>query len=92
MTHRFISICLISTALAGGLSACGGGGDAATVTSNEPPLSASASDAGLVAYTASVAEAPADPAPAEPVDLSNFTPPPTTETDDPVATSADEVI
>jgi hypothetical protein len=84
MTHRYFSTPVISIVLAVGLSACGGGSDGGSVgtpvTSNEPPLSASASDA------------PAEPAPAEPVDLSNFTPPPTTETDDPVATSADEVI
>lgn len=72
-------------ALIGGLTACGGGGGA----ENVPPLSASRSDAGLVAYTASVAESPPESAPDDPVDLSNFTPPPKTEDGDPIATSAD---
>ena len=81
--------------LAGGLTACGGGGGESPITpvgtvDNTPPATASATDAGLVAYTATVAETSPAAAPDDPVDLSSFTPPPKTEDGDPIATSADE--
>lgn len=67
-----------SLLLIGLLSACGGGGNYTDPmpppeAKNEPPASASASDAGLVSYVASVTATLLDMA--EPVDLSNFTPP-----------------
>jgi hypothetical protein len=85
---------LLASLLLVGLSACGGGGAgvADATVANEPPASASTTDAGLVDYTVSLAQTPAESAPPEPVDLSNFTPPPTSETALPVATSADEAV
>lgn len=69
-----------SLLLIGMLSACGGGGGytdpvvtPTPVVTNEPPASASASDAGFVSYVVSLAAALMDMA--IPVDLSNFVQP-----------------
>ncbi len=85
---RWKAAWLAPLVLIGGLSACGGDDGPAP---NVPPNSAAASDTGLVAYTADIANTPPQSAPAEPVDLDNFTPPaPAPDSQLPMETSADE--
>lgn len=95
MTFKTSPLILASVAslltLAGCFGDGGGGGDPVADTT-EPPNSASASEAGFVAYVAEVAATPDASAPADPVVLDNFTVPASAEDGLPVPTSADDTL
>ena len=72
---RRMSTLSVAIAVAGLLSACGGGSDSAPppAEANEVPASASASSAGMVAYMMTMSAA-SDADAREPVDLTGFDP------------------